>query len=74
MKSYVISALCFEYIIAQNKNKNPKGEKFLLQLEQLAKETVNTFGLPNNAEDLDQLNDDFVKKIISAIRCGILES
>lgn len=74
MSQYVVSGLVFEYVLAQNEKKNPKGYKFLLGIEQLAKETVNTFGLPNNVQDLDQMNQDFMNKVISAIRSGLLES
>ena len=73
MSQYVVSGLVFEYILAQNKNKNPKGYKFLIQIEELAKETVDTFGLPNNLHDIEQMNQDFWNKVISAIRCGNIE-
>lgn len=74
MTSYVASSLCFEYVLAQNKNKNEKGFKFLLQLEEIARETINVFGLPTTAEDIEQLNRDFTQRIISSIRCGLLET
>lgn len=73
MTNYVVSAMAFEYVVAQNINKNPKGIEFLEGIEKLAKETVTILGIPLNEDDLKQLNQHFVKKIIQAFETGVLK-
>ena len=72
-KQYVVSAMAYEYVMAQNISKNQKGVEFLNGIEKLASETVTTFGIPFNEDDMKQLNQHFVTKIIDAFEKGILK-
>ena len=73
MTSYVVSSMVYEYVMAQNIGKNPKGEKFLTQIEELARKTISIFGIPQIENDMKQINEHFMKKIIDAFDNGTLQ-
>lgn len=70
--SFLVATLSFEYILAQNNNKNPKGYEFLMKIQEFARETVLTFGFPIAEDDILQMFDDFSRKVVLAIQDGSL--
>lgn len=66
--SFVVGAMCYEFILAQQAKTNRfDNVTFLNNLEEIAKETIAVFQLPEKKQDLIQLMDEFSKRALERI-------
>ena len=68
LENFVKSAMCYEYLYAQNVKQNNPNVAFLQDMETLAINTLKQFSIPENQQDLEQIMATFSERVTEHLR------